>query len=102
MAPFESFRERAIKISDEEEVKVSERALEEREKLTGHHSEDLYDQNEDAAGEKINLATGLPFVNDNETPELVPTVVERGTRDALPDLEEEDDAAAKWLRENGG
>lgn len=111
MAPFEGYIARGPEeeklgkeIIGEEVEEENERALDEAGEISGHHSENLYDVNEDAAGEKVNLADGRPFQNDNtvEAPDLEVHAVEPGTRDALPDLEEEDDAAAKWLRENGG
>jgi len=83
----------------------NQRAQHEKDVLSGHHSSDLFDQNEDLAGEKINLANGMPIVNDNDSMEaarMALSAVEAGAEDALPDLEEEDDAAAKWLRANGG
>lgn len=83
----------------------NQRARDEKSELPGHHSENLFDQNEDAAGEKIDLATGKPFVNDNDSVVAVSSnlyAVEAGSKDALPDLPEENDAAAQWLRENGG
>ena len=82
---------------------MNEKAKEETESISGHHSEDLYDQNEDTAGEKTNLANGKPFDNtrDKGNDEQL-RVIEPGDKDALPPLEEEDDAAAKWLREHGG
>jgi len=98
MAPFEGFARKDIRGENN-------RAEDEAGELSGHHSENLYDQNEDGAGEKVNLATGRQFVNDNDTVEAARNLmhaVEPGERDALPPIEEEDDAAAKWLRENGG
>ena len=98
MAPFEAFTGGGIKGENE-------RARVEADKISGHHSADLYDQNEDAAGETTDLATGRPILNDLDSVQAVKDhlrAVEHGTQDALPDLEVEDDAAAKWLRENGG
>ncbi len=73
------------------------------------HNEGLYDEGEDVGGEKYNLATGHRFVEDSKhdpgAQEL--DVVEtntgrrkRGYKDALPPLPEEDDDAAKFLREH--
>lgn len=81
----------------------NQKAKDELKILAGHHSEDLYDQDEDRAGEKMNLATGENFNNSESDPAhfknlkiLEPT----GSADVLPPLREEEDAAAKWLREN--
>lgn len=98
MAPFESFI--AGRGKDPEE---NERAREEAEVISGHHSENLYDQPEDAAGEKFDLRTGLPFVNDDDARQTMAHqmhAVEPESDDALPTLKEKDDAAARWLREN--
>jgi len=80
------------------------KARAEQEEMSGNHSENLYDQNEDAAGEKFDLATGKPFDNTrSEAAGATLTRVEPSeSGDALPPLLEEDDAAAKWLREHGG
>lgn len=67
------------------------------------HDSDLFDQNEDKAGELYDLATGKRI--DNSGPKGLHeelTVIENGGKDALPPLPEEDDEAAKWLRANGG
>ena len=77
------------------------KAKDEHRDLVGNHSENLYDQNEDAAGERVDLATGKPFDNNGlETIQDQLSEVKNGGRDALPDLPEEEDAAAAWLREN--
>ncbi len=66
------------------------------------HNENLYDQNEDNHGEKIDLGTGKPFDNSTflatDEPEL--TVIKE---EELPKSHEDemgDDPAAKWLQEN--
>lgn len=67
------------------------------------HVSDLFDMNEDAAGETRDLATGKPI--DNSKSDFAHgrlTTVEPGKKDALPPLREKNDAAAQWLRENGG
>jgi hypothetical protein len=70
----------------------------------GHHFENLHDENEDRAGEKVNLATGKPIKNSGplESADMRLSVVKRGkeNEDVLGKVEEEEDAAAKWLREN--
>lgn len=61
------------------------------------HTETLYDQDEDAAGNKYNAATGKPFNNSKYTGlEGLREV----SADALDNTDDEDDAAAKWLRAN--
>jgi hypothetical protein len=83
--------------------KDNERARDERKHVTSQHTEDLFDEGQDFTGEKIDLATGKPFEHKHLEPaDSKMSVVEPGDRDALPPLEHEDDAAAKWLRENGG
>lgn len=67
----------------------------------GNHQNNLYDQNEDASGELLDLATGKPIDNSgDEAADLHLDTVVHGASDALPDLEEEDDEAARWLREH--
>ncbi len=75
----------------------------------GIHSETLHDMNEDLAGEKNNLATGDPIRN-TEMPtapadkilSVVPSSPTRKGTDALGALPSDNDAAAAWLRANGG
>lgn len=104
MAPFEgitSGRGEKEDPKDHENLRAHDEAV----VVSGHHSENLYDQNEDAAGERIDLRTGLPFVNDADGAEATAHqmhAVEHGSTDALPDLLEPEDDAARWLRENGG
>ena len=74
-------------------------------KFSRHHSGDLYDQNSDNAGENHDLATGKPINNSPSVTgadEELSTIKPGKGEDALGALPEEDDAAAKWLRENGG
>lgn len=79
----------------------NQKAHEEFDDITDNHSANLYDQNEDAAGEVVDLATGKKINNSgNVVIGGKLSRVEAGTTDALPDLKEEEDAAAKWLREN--
>lgn len=83
----------------------NDRAADESEDLISLHTENLFDQNEDMAGEKVNLATGEPINNDGPTDYEELSVIDaapHATGDALPPLPEEEDAAAKWLRENAG
>jgi hypothetical protein len=61
------------------------------------HSETLFDQNEDAAGESVNLATGRPIDNSTHTGMEDLRVVDSNH---ITSDESEDDAAARWLREN--
>ncbi len=81
----------------------NDKAEEELRNLPGHHSYDLYDQNESASGEKTDLATGRPIDNTGEeSTDAQLQVVDSGAghEDALPPVRERDDAAARWLREN--
>ena len=71
----------------------------------GMHSENLYDQDEDGAGEKSRLDTGEKI--DNSTYTGMEALEEReydGSRDALGEINDgtEDDEAAKWLRQFSG
>jgi hypothetical protein len=61
-----------------------------------HHNSNLFDQDEDRAGEKVDLATGTPI--DNSTDHGLGGLTIHQT----PHVESDDknDAAAKWLREN--
>ncbi len=70
----------------------------------GDHFDKLYDQNEDAAGQKIDEATGesidnSPVVEGTDEALSVLEAPGEGSEDVLGALPEEDDAAAKWLRE---
>lgn len=76
-------------------------------KFVPHHFGDLYDENSDRAGEINDLATGKPINNSpavSGADETLTTIDpgRSGTEDALGALPQENDAAAKWLRENGG
>jgi hypothetical protein len=71
---------------------------------SGDHFEKLYDQDEDAAGQRINEATGKKINNtpkvsgaDEELTELEMHDDPAHT-DVLPPLAEENDEAARWLR----
>lgn len=68
------------------------------------HNQGLHDQDEDSAGEKVDLATGKEFDNSTDTDERHLTIIKGGhnSEDVLGALPEENDAAAKWLREHGG
>lgn len=62
------------------------------------HDANLYDENEDRAGERYDLATGKPIDNSGEIGlEKLPTADEI---DGAIDPETDDDEAARWLREN--
>ncbi|HEY4516686.1 MAG TPA: hypothetical protein VJG64_01965 [Candidatus Paceibacterota bacterium] len=73
---------------------------------TGDHFNNLYDEDEDRAGQKINEATGKRI---NNTPvvsgmdeQLTVQKIKRGrSEDVLGKLSEKNDAAARWLREHG-
>lgn len=76
---------------------VAARRDDQHEVQTGElHNETLYDQNEDGAGEKINLATGKNFDNSTYTGMENLSIIDSSRHDES----EEEDAAAKWLREN--
>lgn len=73
----------------------------------------LHDQNEDAAGTKINEATGKPIDNSTATTEKLDRLAVRSVgktsrgEDMLGDVNDNpeyrglDDVAKKWLQENG-
>lgn len=63
---------------------------------SGLHDADLYDQDEDGSGEKVDLVTGKPIDNSTQTG-LEDLRVVNDTHDKD---EHRNDAAAKWLREN--
>lgn len=62
-----------------------------------HHNSNLFDQDEDRSGEKIDLATGKKI--DNSTDHGLDNL---SVHHDVPvrEQEDEDDAAARWLREN--
>ncbi len=59
------------------------------------HSEDLFDQDEDRAGEKINLATGEAIDNSTYTGFEALSVVDETVED-----ESDVTPGERWLREN--
>lgn len=61
------------------------------------HFSNLHDQDEDQSGEKIDLATGKPYNNSSETGH---EKLSELTEDELDKIEDDEDAATKWLREN--
>ena len=74
-------------------------------KFAGFHSENLYDEDEDGAGEKTRLDTGKPI--DNSTYTGMETLRnqepgEGGSEDVLGAVDDgtHDDEAARWLREH--
>lgn len=78
-----------------------------REAGLGNHFDNLFDVNEDRAGERYDLSTGKPIDNSTAAApgdELTP--IERHaadpSQDALGSIDEPEDEAARWLRENGG
>lgn len=64
-----------------------------------HHNSNLFDQNEDRAGEKIDLATGRPI--DNSTDHGLEHLSVHDDLPHLKDDEDKDSPGEKWLRENG-
>lgn len=66
------------------------------------HTENLYDQNEGAGGEVLDLRTGKPI--DNSTTNDADLVQKRGghivNSDAPVPSDEDNDAAAQWLAEH--
>jgi|GEM_PF-6845115 len=84
--PFETDKD-AEALSDElKEAKAGE-----------HHNSNLFDQNEDRAGEKTDLATGKPIDNSTDLGFEHLTIREGNPEESET---EENDAAAQWLREN--
>lgn len=86
----------------------NERAKMEKEELdmSVAHWQELHDQNEDGAGEKIDPVTGLPFDNSSDDPgapelEKIKDFDRSGKyKDALPPIKEmENDEAAKFIRD---
>ena len=74
-------------------------------KDAGFHSENLYDVDNDDAGEKTRLDTGEPI--DNSTYTGMETLSDRepgegGSEDVLGAIDDgtDDDDAARWLREH--
>jgi hypothetical protein len=69
------------------------------------HNTGLYDLDEDKSGEKVDLATGKPIDNSSSDPGAQKLYAvnggkrPKGYNDALPPIKDEDDAAAKFLRE---
>jgi hypothetical protein len=73
----------------------------------GNHFDNLFDENEDRAGERYDLATGRPIDNSTEAaPGDELTAIERRasdlSQDALGSIDEPEDEATRWLRKNGG
>lgn len=100
----ESFKDRPIFDSrDDDHVPFNahgSEALKDELKETSageHHFSNLFDQDEDRAGEKTDLATGRPI--DNSTDHGIDQLsVHHDIPAEVKD--DEDDAAARWLREN--
>lgn len=69
----------------------------------GFHSENLYDQNEGAGGELLDLKTGRPIDNSTQTDTALverddaPFITSESGEPPLPPLEEENDEAARFL-----
>jgi hypothetical protein len=64
------------------------------------HSENLYDLNEGAGGEVIDLQTGKPIDNSTETDETLVTKLGGHISDRPTPIDDGDDAAARWLAEH--
>ena len=81
-----------------------QKAEEERDTV-GDHFNNLFDQDEDVAGQKIDEATGKPIDNsstvENLEEQLITVEPDSKSDDMLGKLPEPDDAAARWLREHG-
>ncbi len=69
----------------------------------GYHFDNLFDQNEDGAGEKINPETGEFIINDSDKDLENSEVMSIDNKGKLKDIKRtlKDEAATKWLRENG-
>ena len=77
--------------------KRNERARSEFKERAGHHTEDLFDQDDDG-NEKVDLATGKKF--DNTTSKLPEEIRIASAEDVLKPIDEDDDsarAAEAWL-----
>lgn len=76
--------------------------------VDGLHDENLFDEDENAAGDKINAATGLPYDNstmkDETHMQTSGTGYEiaggEGSDDVMGSLPKDFDEAAKWLRKH--
>ena len=70
----------------------------------GDHFNNLYDENEDRAGQEIDESTGKKIMNsppvEGADEKLRLIVNNSRSEDVLGALPEDDDAAAKWLRDN--
>ncbi len=65
------------------------------------HIDNLFDQNEDFGGEKVDLATGRPIDNSTATSREIDGITARKAGQApIGKVVEAEDAAEKWLREN--
>lgn len=86
----------------EQRKKRRTRIAEERAELEGGemHSSNLYDQDEDAGGERVDLATGKPYDNSTATAEQIDNLSEREGFEEEEGDDATDDEAARWLAEN--
>jgi len=66
--------------------------------FTGLHYSTLHNQNEDGAGEKVDPSTGKKIDNSTDFGLEGLTIIKPDEEEA--EAEEEDDAAAEWLRKN--
>ncbi len=81
----------------------NEKAQEEFENLEKSHVSDLFDSEEDIFGERADPVTGelIDNTRDTSADEALRVVTPgNNTEDALPSLGEDDDEAARWLREH--
>jgi hypothetical protein len=75
----------------------------EQEKGIGDHDDNLYDQDEDGAGQRIDAATGKWIDNSTDEKPVGYAAIdpsEHGGKDALGPVNDDDDAAAHWLKEH--
>lgn len=68
--------------------------------IEGYHFSNLFDQNEDQSGEKRNLATGEPIINDQDE-KSAHLLVNRKGRLLKIDKELEKDEVTKFFLDNG-
>jgi hypothetical protein len=66
------------------------------------HNDNLFDEDEDAYGERRDLATGKPIDNSTYTgmEGLTEVLPEDSSEDVLGTVKDDDDEAGRWLREN--
>ncbi len=88
-----------------EQFGENERATEQKKAALkeGYHFDNLFDQNEDESGEKINLETGERIINDSDEEQENSEIMSVDSGGKLKDLKKEfeREAATKWLLKNG-